>query len=160
MRPYLIAFLLLLASSHTPLNAQGFEPLTADTAKIRADWEANQYRYSEGYLYLKKYYGSAAKRDSVHYLYPSDEEPCAFVEAFKQGIEYRLLNCDEEGGTEERLRFPRMELKQAQKFINHLFYNQENKWKDGHHYGPEGAGCYYHILQSDDFTEIRIWCGC
>lgn len=150
--------ILLLGTSG--LFAQSFIPAAADTAELRSLWESNQYRYSKGYYYLKTYYNFKEERDSVQFMYPSDEEPCGFIETFAQGLEYRLQSCDKEGGGTERLRFPKMKLEEAQKFIRLLFYTKDNTWKDDYHYHADGAGCYYDIIQNESFTEIRIWCGC
>lgn len=156
---YLI-FAIFFLLTNVEISAQPFIPATVDTTYLRAEWRSKSYSQSLAYHYLMQHYDKQAPKDSLVFLYPNDPEPCHFRQEFKRGITYQLMTCDEEGGGEEIIRFPKMELARARSFIESLFYDRWNAWLDDYHYHPDGAGCYYTIVQGDDFTEIQIWCGC
>lgn len=151
--------ILSIAFSATAV-AQSFSPIVPDTTELRQLEVNNDYSVSRGYLYLHHYYELEGERDSIRYLDNTPGPPCAFHQKFIGGIHFSTRNCSEEGGGDESIRFPKMKLETARKFINLLFYDEENEWQNETNYAPDGAGCHYSIIQKEDYTVISYYCGC
>ncbi len=88
---------------------------------------------------------------------------CGFYQGFENEIGYLVKACEiPEGiGFEEILSFPKgMEIDSIKKFIETLYYSSENEWVSTYLYEPNGAGCYYKIVETEQKTGIERWCGC
>ncbi|KAB2817850.1 hypothetical protein [Phaeocystidibacter marisrubri] len=140
--------------------SQQFVPVEPDTTLIRELEEECQYMHTRGFLYLQHYYAKVGERDSVDYIENTPGPPCAYRQEFEGGIYFSTRNCMEEGGGEEWIRFPKMDLSTAQDLINTLFYDNDNEWLSETRFAPDGAGCSYSILQKEDCTVIHYYCGC
>lgn len=140
---------------------QTFELRQPDTTKLILIEDVLDYSESLGYLYLKEYYRVTSTKDSVEiYDWDPDGGICAFQQAFEFGIHYKLRQCKEAGGIAETITFPKTETTEIKKFIELLFYDDSNKWTDEYKYEPDGAGCYYEVIQNATSTTIEIYCGC
>ena len=60
----------------------------------------------------------------------------------------------------ERITLPPMDISEVKKWIETLFYDPYNTWITPESYGPDGAGCYYDIIDKSDRILIDIFCGC
>lgn len=141
--------------------AQTFELAQPDTAKLKLVRNVLDYSESLGYIYLKEYYKIKTPIDSVE-IYDWDPEGgvCAFQQDFEFSIHYKLWKCREAGGITETITLPKIEITDIRKFIELLFYDEFNQWTDENRYEPDGAGCYYEIIQNETNTIIEIYCGC
>ena len=63
---------------------------------------------------------------------------------YREGYYYE--DCDEEGGMTERITLPLMDITEVRKWIETLFYDPYNTWTSPMSYEPDGAGCYYEII--------------
>lgn len=141
--------------------AQSFELEQPDTTKLKLVQNVLDYSESLGYLYLKEYYKIKSSKDSVEiYDWDPDGGVCAFHQDFEFGIHYKLWKCREAGGISETITLPKIETTAIKKFIELLFYDKFNEWTDENSYEPDGAGCYYEIIQNETNTIIDIYCGC
>lgn len=139
---------------------QHFVPETPDTLKLKSIERQCEFSESLGYIYLKENYRVSSELDSIIYYEWEPDEICSFQRDFEYGIKYRVWNCDEGGGRSEQIIFPKMEVRTAREFIQLLFHDNWNTWISDFQYEPEGAGCYYQIVQSEKQTTIAIYCGC
>lgn len=142
------------------LDPTGFELHQPDTVSLYKTWKDQNYSDSKGYLYLTGYYQLAGPQDSVEYYGESQESICHFVQKFQYGITYSLSECSEEGGMQEKIIFPRVDDQIIHDFVNTLFFDPWNTWTTELKYEADGAGCYYNIVQSEEYTTIYIYCGC
>ncbi|MEM6805374.1 MAG: SH3 domain-containing protein [Bacteroidota bacterium] len=136
-----------------------FQFAQIDTAKLYKLAIENKVLEYTGYLYLKTNYKEIGPKKARKYVEWNKEEACAYAHDFEQGISYQLEQCGE-GGASELISFPKMGLKEAQRFIETLFHTKENSWTSPFSYEAEGAGCYYEIKQTATKTIIDIYCGC
>lgn len=137
-----------------------FELIKPNREALRIAWGSDMEINSLGYLYLKENYIPITGKTDLEYEEWDLENPCSFSENFENGIKYSVTHCGEEGGMDEDLVFPLMELDAVKRFINDLFYDEQNVWSSDYHYAPDGVGCHYEIIQSEENTTISIYCGC
>lgn len=160
MKLKLIVFLALILTVHLNLKGQGFKPVEPDTVKISSVSKLGDAR-SWMEIYLTQNYISQARRDSVRYFSGNDHYGvCGYVQNYLHQIKHSVDGCDVEKGFNQRIYFPKMELKEAQNLIQKLFYNPENRWETEKRYAPDGVGCYYEIIQTPRQTIIYNYCGC
>ncbi len=156
-----ILFLLVTYLMSIQLVWAQFSPIEPDTAKLNKLFIKKNYTQSVGYLYLKTYYKAISGKDSIQYHELNAKAVCAFKQRFEKDIQYIVWACKEAGGISETIVFPKMELKVAKAFVHKLFYEAlNNTWTSEYTYEPDGAGCYYKIIQTDTQTIIEIYCGC
>ena len=140
---------------------QNFELKNADTTKLKVVERVMDYSESLGYLYLKDNYKMTSDRDSIEYYdWLPEKEICAYSQAFENGIRYSVRQCREAGGITEKIILPKIETSKLKSFIELLFWDESNTWTTELKYEPDGAGCYYEIIQTESNSIIDIYCGC
>ncbi len=139
---------------------QTFIPIDPQVEELKIEVEKSDFFYSMGYVYLLKNYLADSQQDSLSFIAEDAENPCGFYHEFKNGIQYTMNQCSEEGGFTEHYSFPKTDRKVMKAFIQKLFYQEENVWTDENTYAPDGAGCYYQIMEKANRTEIEVYCGC
>lgn len=137
-----------------------FSLVEPDTGTIHRIWEENEYRIPQSLIYLQVHYGPGSGKEFVQSLEWSPKDTCAFHQIFDGSIRYQTWSCREAGGRTETITFPRLYTREARTFIETFFYDPANTWTSERHYEPEGAGCYYEIIQEKEHTVIKIYCGC
>lgn len=139
---------------------QHFKPHLPDTDHLKALEKATTVTESLSYLYLCAYYTAISGKKALQYYAWEPDAICAFQQSFENGITYTVRNCLEEGGGNEQLTFPLMDISTVRSFIERLFYDEWNTWVSEFAYEPKEAGCYYTIKQTENQTIIDIYCGC
>lgn len=116
----------------------------------------------EFYDYLNISYKKTSEVFDVQLVGPGDDaHRCAFKQQFEFGIRYARDDCNEDGGgLSEIIVLPKTDRQQVKKLINLLFKTSDNTWTSPTTYEPDGAGCYYTIIEDDKNTTIKRWCGC
>jgi hypothetical protein len=142
------------------INGQSFVPQTPNTKSLKSLEKQGDYSESLGYLYLKQNYTSTSEKDSINYYEWEPYSICSFYQEFQGGITYKLWQCQEGGGRNEQIAFPKMTNKDAMEFVNKLFHNKRNAWISEFQYVPDEPGCGYKIEHSFNQTKLIIYCGC
>jgi len=134
---------------------------------IQKEYENSGYSEELIYLYLSNTFDSLdIKRDTVFYNYP-DYSICSFSQDFEYGIRYNIEQCKEAGGVSVVVVLPQSEQSSIIDLIETLYKVDrteiENEWnKEKSKYRPrdEGVGCYYEIIDQENSTVIKNYCGC
>lgn len=147
--------------------AQSFELKIPNVEGLRAELEKTNYAHDAVYLYLiRNYEAESEKLEVKKYDYP-DYSICAFKQESEYGIIYSEEQCREAGGITTHLNLPKTDKESLIQWIE-LIYNSsptdiEHGWNaDKTKFGPtdNGAGCYYEITETENSTEMDMYCGC
>lgn len=132
-----------------------------DTSMLKKHQKEREWKETLTYLYLRNYYTSISKKDSIEYYEWNSKSICSFNQSFEGKIKYSVWECKEAGGISETVEFPKLDLDLTKKFIETVFFDKGNSWtSEENKYEPDGAGCYYEIKQRKEKTIIEIYCGC
>ena len=119
------------------------------------------------YLYLiRNYKAESEKLDIKKYDYP-DYNICAFKQKFEHGIVYSEEQCREAGGITTKLTLPKTDKISIIQWVELIFESSpmdiEHGWNsEKTKFGPtdDGVGCYFEIKETENNTEIEMYCGC
>ncbi|GAB1309101.1 hypothetical protein KH5_17840 [Urechidicola sp. KH5] len=160
----LFLFLFIVSS----VSAQNFELKQFDLAVLVAEPHASSEDTDMLYMYLKSNYARGVKKNIQFYYGNKENGICGFVQSFENGvITYTKNECAEEGGFENSLTLPKVNLDQLRNLIEDLEAAGKNdlpmKWtanKTKYIPKDEEAGCYYEIISKTYSTLVKILCGC
>lgn len=145
------------------ITAQNFVPIEPDTALLNHKQKHSNTYTTMAYLYLSFYYKvSSPIYDTILYNMETSydyNEICAYKQDFENNIQYSVAHC-KESGISEKIIFPSMTMSVVKNLIETLFFDHQNQWINPYMYQPDGAGCYYKIIQEKETTTIDIFCGC
>ncbi len=147
--------------------AQNFELKKPNVAELNAELKKTNYTQDVTYLYLNRNYkAESEKLDVKKYDYP-DYSICAFKQKFKSGIIYSEEQCREAGGITTKLTLPKTDNESLIQWVELIFKSSpmdiEHGWNsEKTKFGPtdNGAGCYFEIKETENSTEIDMYCGC
>jgi hypothetical protein len=142
---------------------QDFVLKKIDKTALEQKFDYRQQIYKGlAYAYLVENYATRSARYDIFTIQNERLDTCGFKQEFEFNIHYYLENCEkvEGAGMDEKITFPKISTAAAQNFIMTLFQAPENTWVSEFDYEPDGAGCYYSILQEKNRTIIACWCGC
>lgn len=146
---------------------QGFELKKPIVAELNAELKKTNYSQDVTYLYLIRYYkAESEKLDIKKYDYP-DYNICAFKQKFEYGIVYSEEQCREAGGIITKLNLPKTDKESLIQWVELIFKSSpmdiEHGWNsEKTKFGPtdDGVGCYFKIKETENNTEIEMYCGC
>tara|TARA_B100001063_G_C16548674_1_gene444954 strand:+ start:50 stop:547 length:498 start_codon:yes stop_codon:yes gene_type:complete len=148
-------------------SAQDFELKKPNVEELNAELKKTNYTQDVTYLYLNRNYKSESEKLEVKkYDYP-DYSICAFKQKFENGIVYSEEQCREAGGITTKLTLPKTDKKSLIQWVELIFKSSpmdiEHGWNsEKTKFGPtdDGAGCYFKIKETENNTEIDMYCGC
>ncbi|WBU87978.1 hypothetical protein [Cellulophaga omnivescoria] len=146
---------------------QNFELKKPNVAELNAELKKKNYSQDVTYLYLNRNYKTESKKlDVTKYDYP-DYSICAFTQKFEHGIVYSEEQCREAGGITTKLTLPKTDKKSIIQWVELIFKSSsmdlEHGWNsEKTKFGPtdDGAGCYFEVRETENNTEIEMYCGC
>ncbi|TCK64769.1 hypothetical protein DFQ05_2506 [Winogradskyella wandonensis] len=146
---------------------QNFELKKPIVAELNAELKKTNYSQDVTFLYLNRNYkAESEKLDVKKYDYP-DYSICAFTQKFEHGIVYSEEQCKEAGGITTKLTLPKTDKKSIIQWVELIFKSSpmdiEHGWNsEKTKFGPtdDGAGCYFEIKETENNTEIEMYCGC
>ena len=140
--------------------AQSFTFPEPDTVKIQQQTSETSHQYSDIYFYLLNNFGKQGIKDSVRF-YDQSGSYCSYKQEFNNNISLRTHTC-EEVGIDERIVFPKVATEEMQKLVMWFFTTKDNHWSTDLEYSPieEGPGCYIEIIQYENSTVLKYYCGC
>ena len=147
--------------------AQKFELIKPNVEELNAELKKTNFTQDVTYLYLNRNYkAESEKMDIKKYDYP-DYNICAFTQKFEHGIVYSEEQCREAGGITTKLTLPKTDKKSIIQWVELIFKSSpmdiEHGWNsEKNKFEPtdNGAGCYFEIKETENNTEIEMYCGC
>ena len=147
--------------------AQNFELIKPNVEELNVELKKTNFTQDVTYLYLNRNYkAESEKLDIKKYDYP-DYNICAFKQKFEHGIVYSEEQCREAGGITTKLTLPKTDKKSIVQWVELIFKSSpmdiEHGWNsEKTKFGPtdDGAGCYFEIKETENNTEIDMYCGC
>ncbi|APU09685.1 hypothetical protein A5M85_05120 [Cellulophaga lytica] len=148
-------------------TAQNFELKKPNVEELNAELKKTNYSQDVTYLYLNRNYKTESEKLEIKkYDYP-DYSICAFKQKFENGIVYSEEQCREAGGITTKLILPKTEKESLIQWVELIFKSSPMDIKHGWNsektkFGPtdNGAGCYFEIKETENNTEIDMYCGC
>ncbi len=147
--------------------AQNFELIKPNVTELNAELKKTNYTQDVSYLYLNRNYKAESEKLEIKkYDYP-DYNICAFKQKFEYGIVYSEEQCREAGGITTKLTLPKTDKENLIQWVELIFKSSpmdiEHGWNsEKTKFGPtdNGAGCYFEIKETENSTEIDMYCGC
>jgi len=159
--------LLLLLVAPTLGIAQNFELRNPNVVELHVAMEKSNYTQEPTYLYLIRNYKVISEKTDLRKYNYADYNICAFTQTFEHGIVYSEEQCGETGGITTRLTLPKTERKSLIQWVELIYESLpmdiEHGWNSNKtKFGPtdDGAGCYFEITETEEHTEIDMYCGC
>lgn len=161
-----ILLLLLLVAPALGI-AQNFELRNPNVVELHVAMEKSNYTQEPTYLYLIRNYKVISEKTDLRKYNYADYNICAFTQTFEHGIVYSEEQCGETGGITTRLTLPKTERKSLIQWVELIYESLpmdiEHGWNSNKtKFGPtdDGAGCYFEITETEEHTEIDMYCGC
>ncbi len=146
-------------------HCQNFNLVPPNKAALKKAVENDKEGNDIVYHYLILNYKPTSDKENVQTFDYDDSMICAFNQSFDNKILFSTSSCSESGGAQVTLQLPKINKTEVKKWIELMYdaslTNMPNQWnKDT--YGPtdQEAGCYYTLIDKDDFWKIEIYCGC
>ncbi|MEQ8474091.1 MAG: hypothetical protein RIC35_23045 [Marinoscillum sp.] len=147
--------------------SQEFQLPELDHELLGKEYQKSGYAEDLIYIYLHTTFDSLEKKKEViHYKYPN-YSICSFNQNFQHEINYSIEQCGEAGGASVILVLPKTERRSVVNLINDLYEidrtDIENEWNAEYtKFEPKdnGVGCYYEIIEKENATVIKNYCGC
>jgi hypothetical protein len=147
--------------------AQNFELKKPNVTELSERLKKINYSQNVTYLYLQRNYKVISKKLEIKKYDYSDYNVCAFKQKFEHGILYSEEQCREAGGITTRLNLPKTDRDSLIDWIELIFKSEQmdikNVWNtEKTKFGPhdDGVGCYFEIKESENNTDIEMYCGC
>lgn len=141
-------------------NIDTYELVIPDTADLRKRWVESNYSLNLLEMYLDENYGIGSSIENPEYDGEDNSYLCAYEQTYDYHIKHIVKDCGVEGGVIERIILPKTDTKIVKIFIETLFYDSWNTWISDTEYSPEDVGCSYEIVQEEENTIIKMYCGC
>ena len=159
---------LLFASISIICNGQGFELAIPNSTELKEELRNRQdYVGDPIYLYLlRNYKPTSDQMDAKNYEFP-DYSICSFTQNFENEIVYKTEHCQEGKGISCTLILPKMSRENLERWIEGIYQSDSmaipHDWnEDRSEFRPldSGAGCYYEIIEEENRTIVKSYCGC
>jgi hypothetical protein len=146
---------------------QNFELKKPNVTELSEGLKNIKYSQDVTYLYLQRNYKVISEKlEVIKYDY-SDNHICSFKQKFEHGIVYSEEQCREASGITTNLTLPKTNKESLTQWIELIFKSSpmdiEHGWNsEKTKFGPtdDGVGCYFEINETENSTEIDMYCGC
>lgn len=135
--------------------------------EIQKKLEETNYKEDEVVIYLNTHFGKEVKISDKKYDEYATSNLCAFKKVFESKITYSVNSCGEGKGASNKVVFPKTSKENIVQWIEQIYKSSpssiKNTWRANNtKYWPEddGAGCYYEIMETEENTIVKIYCGC